>query len=237
MKFGGTSTFGLAGYGGDPYGVAPGYVVGRILSELSRFKREGTTGVLETLARLTGSLGDPATWATMLQAGTPAMLVVYEGGPFKFIGSGRNHVQQQQRYSVVCIASDYRERKHRLEGRNVYEPGLDNLARWARLYAARALLQIEGVGLRSGKEELRVFEAQRFVAVVSFEVEVEHDLYDDAATLTDELARLGIVHDPLDLNDLFLADEETPNTDSPTSPAVGYAELDDATPDPVAEEE
>ena len=82
----------------------------------------------------------------------------------------------------------------------------------------------------------RVFEAQRFVAVVSFELEVEHDLYDDAATLTDELARLGIVHDPLNLADLFATDEETPNTDSPTSPAIGYAELDDAAPDPVVEE-
>jgi len=235
VRFGGQTQFGTGVFGGDPYGTAPGYVIRRILAELSRFKRSGTTGCIETLGRLTGSLSDPGTWATMLQAGTPAMLVVYEGGPFRFIGSGKNQIQQTQRYSVVCIASDYRERRHRLEGRNIHEPALDNLTRWARFYAARALLQMDGVGLRSGKEELRIFDASRFVGVVSFEVEAEQDLYDDAATLTLTLERLGIVHDPLDLDDLFLADEETPNTDSPTSPKVGYADLGDDAPDPITE--
>lgn len=230
MRFGGESQFGRAALGGDAFGVSPAYVCRRLLAALERFRRVGATGCLQTLDRLTGSLGDAQTWALMMQAGTPAMLVVYEGGPFTVEGTGRNNLSQKQRYSIVCIASDYRDRRRRLEGRNIYEPGLDNLTRWARYFAGRELLQISGVAMRSGKEELRVFDAEKFAGIVTFEVEATQDLYDDDATLINQLERLGICHTPSDTLQLF-NDTDTPNTDDPTSPPVGYAEIGADAPD------
>jgi hypothetical protein len=46
---------------------------------------------------------------------------------------------------------------------------------------------------------------------------------------------LGIVHTPRSVLQLFCADNVTPATDSPTSPATGYADLAEEQPTPLAE--
>lgn len=235
MNFGGSSEFGAAQFGGQPFGLMPGYVCGRIVASMERFRRSGDSGCLATLGRLTGSLSDADTWSMMLQAGTPAVLVVYEGATLGSEGMASNVITQRQRYSVVCIASDYRTRSHRLQGRNVYEPALDNITRWVMYFAGRAVLRLGGVPT---KEELRTFGAEKFVGIVSFEISSQYDLYDDDATLLDSFERLGIVHSPSNVNSLFADDNVTPRTDSPTSPATGYAEIGDDSPDasPQAED-
>lgn len=68
MQFGGSSRFGLGQFGGDPYGTTPGYVISEIIRSLSRFKKSGSTGFLNTLARLTGPLDDESVMDLLLHA-------------------------------------------------------------------------------------------------------------------------------------------------------------------------
>jgi len=220
MMFGGDSSFGVAQFGGDPYGLGPGYVVDRIVSTLNRFKRSGSTGHVETIARLTGALDDPETWDRISQAGVPAMLVAYTGGPFKPKSADGLVHTQTARFSIVCTASDFRSRARRLEGRNVYFPGLDALTRWALFHGGREL-QSHGK-LRNARpvlERVMSYAPGRFASIVSFEAETDIDFHDDIQ-MTGRLESLGIVHSPNDLNKLFDDDNTTPNTDDPTGAGV-----------------
>jgi len=223
VKFGGSSKLGLAQFGGDPYALEPGYVVDRIIASLERFKRSGSTGHVETLDRLTGPLEEAATWDRISQAGTPAMLVAYLGGPFAPKGANGLVFTQTVTFAIVCTASDFRGRTDRLEGRNIYYPGLDALTRWALFYTGREL-QTHGKlrNPRPVRERILTFSASHFASVVEFQAETDIDFHDDAIT-DGKLEALGIVHNPSDLHKLFDDDNTTPNTDDPTG--AGVAEL------------
>ena len=225
--FGGTSKFGTGKFGGNPLGVTPGFYVQRMINAMTRFKRSGTTGSLETIDRLCGDLRDQETWDQALQAGIPAVLIAYEGGPIRSEGMDGRQMVQRQRYSVVCLAGDHRTRRRRLEGRNIWAPGLDNIARWVMHYCGRELMDSDLERVACVEERPLTFGPGRFACVVSFEGDARLDLYDSIGSITAQLDTLGITHTPTDVNNLFNADNITPKTDSPTSPATGYAELDE----------
>jgi hypothetical protein len=232
MKFGGRTKFGGKGkFGGDPLTLDPGHICNRMIAALSRFKLQGGTGFLKTLARLSGPLDDPTTWGQILQFGTPAMLVHYGGSTFpKVFGTLSGNVYEgESTFSVVCVANDYRSRLHRLEGRrrSRYEPGLDHMTRWALYYVGNELVR-NGSRLQRARPisiNYVAYQTLHFISIVSFAGADNVDLHDNIGS--DRFERLGIVHTPLNNLDLFEDDNVTPRTNDPTSVAVGYAELKD----------
>lgn len=227
MKYGGQTQYGSGGYGGDPYGFSAAYVLRRMEASLERFRRIGNEGHLDTLKRLTGSLADQPTWDLMSTAGLPAMYLVYEGGAFGQGNTSKNAWRRGVNFAVVCIAEQQTSRIERLEGRNIYHPGTETMVNWALRFVLRELNLIKMIkNHRPGEERQLVFGAERFAAVVTFTAEARLCIVDDVSSVL--LERLGIVHTPLDLTQLFLPDNQTPNTDSPTSPVSGVADFDDA---------
>jgi len=226
MRFGGETQFGgNTQFGGDPFGITTGYIIGRILTQLNRFKRVGTAGSVQTVARLTAPLGDTVARDLISKAGTPAMLVAANGSVFTSGAANASRLTERVSTLVICVASSYRSRKHRLEGRNVYDIGLDNMTKWALVYAGRALVEINGLSdPRAESTRLGGFSADKFISITEWTYDLTIDLYDDVDTST-KLEKLGVVHDPTTYAQLFEVDNLTPKTDSPTSPAVGVADL------------
>lgn len=226
MKLGGRAALGAGCIlGGDPYGLPPRYLVDRVLAALARFKRSGTSGFLQTLDRLSGNLNEIDTWERLItDAGAPSMLVHYGGGAYKASGTAGVYNVLTVTITVICIATDYRDRRLRLEGKNVHQPGLDNMTRWAYFYAGRALKNIKSLkNARALREDYLSFEAARFVSAVSFAGELKLHWYEEHPSA--RLERLGICHSPRTRGTLFEPDNITPATDSPTSPSTGYAEI------------
>jgi len=222
MKFGGNSQFGSMQFGGDPYGHDPNYVCNRIISALSVFLKTETAGCIKTIKRLAGDFGNQAAMDRLLTEGAPAFLVLYEGGAFVPATSSNCVFVQAVKYSVFCVAGSYQDQTERLAGRNVYEPGLDNMLRWATYYVMRELIQVESLNMvKPIAHQYLKWLPGKYVGVASFEATTRMDIYDDEPTMI--LERLGIVHNPIDLSELFLVDNTTPNTNDPTG--LGVATL------------
>lgn len=218
MRFGGESQFGQASFGGVPYGVAPGYVCDRMIEALERFRlKDDGTGCVRTIKRVSEDTIRSIDQQAL--GGLPGFFVAYRGGPYKPVASnGRVH-QQTATYAVLCASADYKGYTQRLEGRNVYFPGSDNLMRWAVYHVGKELLAIKGLGSqRPAAERYIAFEAGKYVGLVEFEVTARIDLYDEA--VFDTLQRIGAVHNPNDLEQLFEADNTTPNSDDPVGGGV-----------------
>jgi len=225
-SFGGHVQFGAAQFGGDPFGLSPLFCIDRMLAALDTAK-VSAGGFLRTVALLTSDPNDIEALGHQLQDGLPAVLVGYTGGPYSGGLTTAMVMEQQLRLVAVCVADNLRSRTDRLGGRSIYRPGLLNLMRWAAFKCGRALNRIKR-GRRGGptEESFIAYGAETFVGVVNFSVTAAFDLYDDDGDLTGKLERLGIVHTPSDLEQLFESDNETPNTDDPTSlPGPGVAEL------------
>lgn len=232
MKFGGRTKFGGRGkFGGDPLGIDAGFVCDRLIIALSRFKRNGTTGFVKTLQRLSGPLDDPTTWGQIMQLGTPAMLVHYGGTTYsKIFGVMSGNVfEGESSFSIVCVADDYRSRTHRLEGRkrSRFEPGLDHMTRWALYYGGNELARHEGRIQRPRPVSVKYvsYGDKNFVSIVEFAATTVTDFRDGVGE--NKFKRLGLVGDPLNKSALFAEDNTTPNTNNPHFVSVGYAELDD----------
>ncbi|MCA9667375.1 MAG: hypothetical protein KC503_17365 [Myxococcales bacterium] len=234
MRFGGETQFGRGRYGGVGTGKPIGYIIRRMIAAMEQFRYDPDTGTgsLRTLERLTGSIRDKATWDIIASRGFPAVLVAYAGGPFvKPKTMDGAQVTQAKRIHVVCIADSLQgKRIDRLEGkrRNLYEPGLDNITSWVVRYMGRELLNLNLAGFQPVDEDVFAFDTNAFASIIEWRVEATIDLYDDPES-DNEFTRLGITHTPKDFNNLFESDNITPKTDSPTSPATGYADLDDDT--------
>lgn len=223
MRFGGTSQFGKAQFGGDPYGFSPSHVCDRIIVSLSRFLvQPDGTGCVRTIKRLAGSLSNRQDVDRLLAGASPAFLVLYQGGAFKPAATTENLHNQTVQFTVIAIANNYRDQRTRLSGTNVYDPGVDNLARWATFYVGRELVATKSLN-RVRPTELRYLDylPGKYSAVVSFEAQVQLDLYDSDGDLS-TLERLGIVHNPLSLDELFEGDNTTPNNDDHP---FGYGEV------------
>jgi hypothetical protein len=183
-------------------------------------------GFLRTVGVLTSNATDIEALSHQLQDGLPAVLVGYTGGPYTGGMTSGMVLQHDAGFVAVCIADSLRSRVERLGGRSIYHPGLWHLMRWVAFKCGRALNRVQKT--RNGRpvdESVIAYEPTMFVGVVGFTAQLTLDLYDDMGALT-KLERLGIVHTPSDLAQLFEVDNLTPNTDDPTSlPGPGVAEL------------
>jgi hypothetical protein len=236
-KFGGASKFGSVKYGGDVAGFDPGHVCDRLISQLSRFllvdPSDGSAnavGFARTVGRLVGDLRDEEIWSVVMLAGTPAILVHYGGGRFdKTTGiTGGYKAAETATFSVICVDSNFRSRIERFEGkrqRTGTAPGLDRMTRMALSFAWRELLGLGRSMKNPRPHQVRYLSLgnDRFVSVVEFQGEVVVSGAEDWPSAV--LEKLGICHNPKNLATLFLGDNITPNTDDPTSPSSGVADL------------
>lgn len=217
--------FGASAFGGAPYGVDAASVIERMLSRLDPFRRTATSGVLETLDVFSGPVEEPEVLERIMQGGAPAMFVGYQGSSFANGSTDGLLFNHEQRYAVVCVASSWRDRTERLDGgRNVYQPGLWNMTRWAAHFAGLALRDVFGGQARPTAERLVGYTGTSFIGIVEFEATGTFH-WQDPAELLNRLKRLGVVHTPRDPSQLFEDDNTTPNTLDPTSPPSGVAEL------------
>lgn len=231
MNFGGAFQFGAGQFGGDPFGLKAGYVIRRIMSELSRFKKVTvagvTTGCVQTIGMLTGPVDDPQTLDLMIREGLPAFLVGHPRSDFESRATDELTFTESAKFAIVCVAEHLHDRVERLEGRNVYRPGLFNLSQWAVVYGLRGLRDLQSrLNYKPISKRFARFAAERFVSIVEIECNFTTDVQDDVDTFGPRLERLGIVHNPVDLSALFLPDNLTPNGDY-HSVYIGVAELDD----------
>ena len=209
--------------GGDPFGHNPGLMCARIVEALQTFQ---TRGLVRTVKRLAGELNDQVAWNRMIAAGLPAFLVVYEGGKFAQQPTTVDGMQFELQivYSVICLAGSYEDRIVRLENTDAYQPGLDNLMRWATYHAGRVLIEEKSLSnARPVEYKYLDYSPERYAGVVVFNAAAAVDIYDHEDGI--ELESLGIVHTPKNVSQLFNADNTTPNTDDPTG--YGVADLGD----------
>jgi len=200
-----------------------------MIAALDRFRRRGDVGFLQALERLSGPLDDPATWGNMMQSGTPAIYVHYGGTTFdKIYGElSGNDWEAEDTFSAICLANDFGTRIERLEGgrSRFVEPGLDAMTKIALYYIGNELSRKLGKLQRFRPTSIRylAYEDVNFISVISFSAMSFTCFLDDVGT--EKLARLGICFDPLNKGKPFKDDNVTPNTNNPTTTAIGYNDL------------
>jgi hypothetical protein len=217
VRFGGAAQFGTTEFGGDPFGVSPAYVCDRLISVLSRFV---TAKTVKTVRRYAGAKEDDLEAIDrLLTTGVPAFLVFHAPGKFDPMTTDGRRFNHRLHFGAYCCAGDYQSQTRRLEGRNDYSPGIDNLMRWAIYFCGRELLEVKELrGARPlGSRYLR-FEPGKYVGVVEFEAVNTIDFYDDAPA--NALERLGLVKNPTDPEELFQGDNLTPNSTDPNPGGV-----------------
>lgn len=204
-----------------------------MIASLERFKFDGTafagesSKCLRTLVRLTGNLEDQKVWDLLTRAGLPAMFCIYTGGTFIPQTSNNAQWKQTVNFAVVALAEQQTDRVDRMEGRNIYHCGTETMIRWALRFVLRELIQINMItNPQPTAERQLVFGAERFAAVLDFQATAIHCIPDNESTVL--LEQVGIVHTPKDLNQLFLGDNVTPNSDDATAVSPSVATLADA---------
>lgn len=228
-SFGGGSQFGVAQFGGEPSAYPIDHGINEILDALAPLGRD-QGGPVATIDIMSVPLSVQTDWSMLLSGGLPALLVGYSGGTFsQTVDTAGYAFEQAGNFHVAVLTDTLRSRSERLAGISAYGQGLWSLLRWVALYAGRALNEVHFVrGVRPVREEILSYGPEYFAGAVHFEATWCMDLYPDADQIIGRLERIGIVHTPKDLQNLFLGDNLTPNTDDVTSlPGPGVAELVD----------
>jgi hypothetical protein len=201
------------------YGVTPASVVTALVAGLSALKRIAgppPSGCLRTLQRYAGDRYDLEAIDLRLAAGTPAMLVAYLGGPIEPGATDGRLFYHRMKFSVICAAGSYASAEERLAGGSpATDPGVEDLLDWASYYACRAAMAVSGLTRVKPTDHkwLRIAPT-KFLAAAELEATRQLDLWDDDG-LGEELERIGLVHSPLDPEELFEDDNLTPKQEEP----------------------
>lgn len=218
------------------YGITPAQICDAIITELSRFKvTPGGTGKVKTIKRLAGELADEDKLNHLLTSGTPAFLVAYMGGKFAPLDTAGYNYKNERNFAVVCCAGSYESEEKRFENSLDGTPGVEQLLDWATYYVMQCLLnraddanphRLGGLVKfpRPTQHKQLLHSVGKYVYSLEFSCMVAVDFEDETPAAT--LQSVGIVHDPLDYDELFLEeDNETPNTDNPPAIAGGVFDL------------
>lgn len=190
-------------------------------------RRKGGSGVLSTVNRTAST--EPEDVKSALHAGIPGLLVFYAGGVFTPRGTHRQKYLDLMNFSVLCVAGKSTTVGERLaEGESdpllAFEPGVEELQDWAFYLGLRALRDA-GLNMVTALRHSQVFsiEPHAYVGTVEFSAQREVDVWDD--TLANSLVSLGIVHSPLDPDDLWEPDNQTPRSEWPPTVDGGVTTL------------
>lgn len=204
------------------YGATPNAIVEAVLTGLSVFKLQAGSGCVRTIKRLANDKYDLEAIDGVLTAGLPAWLVSYLGGVFEAAGCGQRYLLRMA-FGVVCAAGRHSAIGDRLAG-DASDPGVEDLLDWATYYAMRAVNGVNGVQrARPLRHRWLRFEPTKYVAAFEFDATRMVDIYDDAPETI--LESLGIVHDPLDPEELWEADNLTPKSEMPPTTDGGVTTL------------
>lgn len=215
----------------DHFGVTPSTAIAAILSALSVLKLHGGgagvaggSGCVKTIRRYAQDKYSVEEIDRVIAGGLPAMLVACTGGPGDVPTADGGEQPQRLRFAVICAAGRMSSVDDRISNATPsVNPGVEDLLDLATYFGLRA---IHGAGLRCVRlldhKWLRI-EADKYIAVAELEGTRRFDLWDDEPVTT--MLSLGLVHDPIDPEELFLEDNETPNTDAPPTLGGGVVTL------------
>ena len=212
----------------DHFGIQPSVVTSAILSELSVLKKlnggagGGGTGVLATIKRIPGATFPDALIDGFCQAGLPAMLVSYEGGAFS-TRSNRRDFSQTMQFRIICIAGEMTSVSKRLDDDISVNPGIEELLDLATYYGMHAIDDLDARSATPVGHQWVSVAPGRYIASVDFTVIRKFDTWGDAPANTFE--KLGIVHEPLDPDDLWEIDNTTPKSYYPRTTDGGVSEM------------
>jgi hypothetical protein len=189
--------------------------------------RKGGTGVLASLAQVAST--EPEDLKAALHRGIPGLLVFYSGGVYTNRGTHRQKYHDTMNFSILCCAGKSTTVGERLaEGEadpdEAFTPGVEELQDWAFYLGLRAL-RGQGLNMVTALRHSQVFriESHAYVGTVDFSAQREVDVWDD--TLANSLTSLGIVHSPLDPDDLWEPDNQTPRSEWPPTTDGGVTTL------------
>jgi hypothetical protein len=216
------------------YGATPTAIADAILTSLSVLLYTnggvggGGSGCAKTIKRLAGDATDAEAIDQQITRGLPAILVGSNGGTFESASTDGQTYYQRMRFSLICAAGRYSSQRARTVGAEVLsvvaDPGVDDLLDWSTYYAIRAARALGGVTrIKPIDHKWIRIEPQKYLAIAEIEATRLVDVYDDA--IATELEALGIVHDPLDLGQLFDLDNVTPNSSLPDTIDGGVYDL------------
>jgi len=213
----------------DHFGTQPSTVTNAILSGLSVLQKvnggagHGGTGVVATIQRIAGDGYRDDDLDQYLQRGLPAILVSYEGGDFKRHANNQT-LQQVMRFAIICIAGEMTSVRKRLDDNYLVNPGVEELLDMASYYGYRAIDAISGIRSATiDKHQWLSIIPGRYAASVSMSAVRDFDVWGDDPSVT--LSKLGIVHNPIDYNDLWESDNITPKSTLPSDVSGGVFAL------------
>lgn len=212
------------------YGILPSAVCDAIILGLSIFKLQTVGGVrsgcVPTIRRFAGEKPDVDLIDRELVAGLPAMLVAYTGGQFEGIATSQDMWLQVVPISIICCAGRFESMAARLSGGAdaATNPGVEDLLDWATYHGYRAMRTAGLTRVKPIRHRLISIEPGKVVAAAELEGSRCFDFYDEEPTAT--LQSAGLVHDPLDPEQLFLEDNVTPNQAEPLV-GGGVSDLED----------
>lgn len=217
----------------DHFGATPSAVCQAVLTALSQFQFadggagvDGGSGCVKTIKRIAGDELKPENIDRHLTSGMPALLVAHLLGKFGAGRTNRKLFDQTIRLAIVCCAGRFSSQADRLAGgvTATVNPGVEDLLDWATYFALRALEQLSGCREQQPVDQVWLrLEPGKYIARVDIECKRTFDAWDDAPAST--LQTLGIVHDPIDLDDLWAEDNETPKSELPSALAGGVTDL------------
>jgi hypothetical protein len=224
-RFGGESQFGRSQFGGNPWGVMPSYIVDEMIAALQPFHKENG-GHVNTIAQLFGDINDARTIDLALKSEAPAWLINYRGGPMEWGGKRGSRFIHTQNFAILSISKDQRDRQSRIDSRNEYYPGAENMSAWAFREVIRRFHDNLATGpISPTNEEPFIYESARFVYLLELQCKIPRDAYDNDVEAP-LLEQAGLVHTPKpEPAPLFEPDNVTPNSDDPTNNTPNVADL------------
>jgi len=233
MRHGGESQYGSAQYGGMPWGIQPSYVLEQMKSALSIYRKTPTGGCVNTIEELFGSIEEPEVINLALKSQTPAYLVNYRGASWEPKGTRGSQFSGAHRFVVLSISSNWRDRRDRIDNRNIYYPSCESMSAWA----FREIVKRFQFDIQTARPEDKVYKMfpvneepflyinSRFIYMLEFECQLLRDVYDNPDDGA-QFEELGIVHTPQpEPAPLFQEDGVTPNSDDPTNNTPNVADM------------
>ena len=208
----------------DHFGQTPTTVCNAVISALSIFKMANGVGPVKTIKRLVTA--DDEAMDRQLALGLPAFLVVHLAGEFKKGRASGQAWDQECVVSIFCCAGSFESQSDRLEGgvSALTDPGVENLVDWATYYGVQGIAALEKIrSVRPLNQRWHKFEPGKYIMTVDIAYTRTLDAWmDDPTTLFESL---GIIHDPIDPDDLWEVDNETPKSEWPPTVDGGVVDV------------
>jgi hypothetical protein len=203
--------------------LEPSEIIAAMLVGVSVIKRtdQNPTAPIRSLARIEDDTIEAIDAA--ITPGLPAVLMLDAGGVAASAATHKQRFSEAMTIRILALSGTSLSKAARIDGTDL-DPGCERLLSWATYLAVRAVEELD-VNLVIPKKREPAFKIQpgKYVASWDISLQRQFDIWDDAPL--GALTTLGIVANPLDPEQLFLEDNETPNIADPETQQGGVTEL------------